>query len=51
MKVLPFIPLRSFGMGNSGVGGEKVKEIVAGVIRSYPWIREEFLLHLNEGNR
>ena len=24
---------------------------VAGVIRSYSWIKEEFLLHLDEGNR
>ena len=24
---------------------------VAGVIRSYSWIKEEFLLHLHEGNR
>ena len=38
-------------MWDSGEGGEKVNENVAGVIRSYSWIREEFLLHLNEGNR
>ena len=38
-------------MGNSGVGGEKVKENVAGVIRNYSWIKEKILLHLLEGNR
>ena len=42
---------KEFGMGDFGVGGEKVKKIVAGVIRSYSWIKEKFLLHLHKGNR
>ena len=51
MKVLPFISLRRYGIGNSGEWREKVKELVDGVIRSYSWIREKLLLNLNEGNR